>query len=254
VHRAETHRFPRFLISSWFARSNPPGMIGPWLTGPPDAILNVCNTCLFVPRSYGYRGSGMDNLDTSHSLLERARDRADSVAWGELTGLYVPLIRRWLRRYLLQPADADDLVQEVLTTVSRELSGFDYPTQRGAFRCWLRIITVHRLRAYWQARERRPRPISGEDLACVFDQLIDPSSPLSRAWDEEHDRHVVQMLLARIRDEFHGATWDAFSATALEGRPVAEVAVELNKTPNAVLLAKSRVLNRLRQIARGLVD
>ena len=54
--------------------------------------------------------------------------------------------------------------------------------------------------------------------------------------------------------EFAPSTWQAFQRLAVDGRPAAEVAAELGTTVNAVLLAKSRVLRRLRQEARGLVD
>jgi len=196
----------------------------------------------------------MEPIDTPHSLLEQARDCSDGAAWRRLADLYIPLIRGWLRPYLLQAADTDDLVQEVLTTLARELPSFDPQPRPGAFRSWLRTITVHRLRAYWQARGRRPTAIGGEDLLAAFAELEDPNSALSRAWDEEHDRHVVKTLLEAIRLEVRDTTWRAFEATALEGRPVAEVAAELGLSPNAVLLAKSRVLNRLRKEGKGLVE
>jgi RNA polymerase sigma-70 factor (ECF subfamily) len=196
----------------------------------------------------------MENPPTSHSLLELARDFSDAAAWRRLTEIYVPLIRRWLRPYLLQPADADDVVQQVLSALSRELPKFEPRPQAGAFRSWLRTITVHRLRAYWQARDRRPSAIGGEDALTALQELEDANSRLSRAWDEEHDRHVVRELLASIRNEFTETRWRAFEATALEGRPVAEVASDLGLSQNAVLLAKSRVLKRLRQEGQGLVD
>jgi len=196
----------------------------------------------------------MSSLRTPHSLLEQARNCSDAAAWRRLADLYVPLIHRWLRPYLLQAADTDDLVQEVLATLARELPRFDPRPGQGAFRSWLRTITVHRLRAYWQTRNRRPAAIGGDDLLAAFEQLEDANSPLSRAWDEEHDRHVVRTLLAAIRSEFRPTTWRAFEATALDGRPVAEVAATLGLSQNAVLLAKSRVLNRLREKGRGLVE
>jgi RNA polymerase sigma-70 factor (ECF subfamily) len=40
----------------------------------------------------------------------------------------------------------------------------------------------------------------------------------------------------------------------LDGRPAADVAAEVGVTPNAALIAKSRVLRRLREEARGLTD
>ena len=48
------------------------------------------------------------------------------------------------------------------------------------------------------------------------------------------------------------ATWKAFEQTALRGRPAKAVAAELGVGVAAVYLARSRVLARLRDIARDL--
>jgi RNA polymerase sigma-70 factor (ECF subfamily) len=161
------------------------------------------------------------------------------------------LIRRWARPYLAQAADADDVVQDVLAVLVRELPRFAHSKNPGAFRSWLRSITVNRLRAAWRAR---PPAAGGDAVAEQLLQLEDPSSPLSRAWDEEHDRHVLNTLLEAIRLEFQPATWRAFERTVRDGAPAAEVAADLGLSVNAVLIAKSRVLKRLRQKAEGLVD
>jgi RNA polymerase sigma-70 factor (ECF subfamily) len=84
--------------------------------------------------------------------------------------------------------------------------------------------------------------------------LEDPASGLSRLWDEEHDRHVVRRLLERIEPDFQPSTWRAFRRQVLDGAPPVAVAAELGLSVNAVLIAKSRVLQRFRQEARGLLD
>jgi RNA polymerase sigma-70 factor, ECF subfamily len=192
----------------------------------------------------------MATPSTSHSLLERARDSTDEASWRKLTDLYCPLIRRWARPYVLQPADIDDVVQDVLAVLVRKLPQFVHSKNPGAFRAWLRSITVNRLRAAWRLR----RPVSGGDaLLQQFRELEDSSSALSRSWDEEHDRHVVTTLLDAIRLEFQPATWRAFELTIRDERGAMEVARELGLSVNAVLIAKSRILKRLRQTAEGLI-
>jgi RNA polymerase sigma-70 factor (ECF subfamily) len=191
---------------------------------------------------------------TSQSLLDRARDRGDAASWRKLTDLYQPLIRRWVNPHVAQPADADDLVQEVLATMSDELPRFQHNQRAGAFRVWLRSITVHRLRRYWRAHRGKFQAINGDDVLEVLHQLEDPHSPQSHAWDQEHDRHVMHMLLETIRLEFEYGTWRAFELQVHEGRSPVATARELETTVNAVLIAKSRVLKRLRQKARGLID
>jgi RNA polymerase sigma-70 factor (ECF subfamily) len=191
---------------------------------------------------------------TSKSLLAKARDCSDHSAWRRLTELYQPLVERWVRPHVAQRADAEDVVQEVLTTLVRELPRFDHNQRPGAFRAWLRTITVNRLRAYWAKRDSLPSPSGGTEPRDSLEQLADPSSALCRSWDEEHDRYITQVLLASIRLEFQPATWRAFEFQVRDGRSAAEVAAALDISVNAALIAKSRVLKRLREKAAGLVD
>jgi len=191
--------------------------------------------------------------ETSRNLLARANDPGDAASWRRLTELYSPLIRNWVRPYVAQRADTDDIVQDVMTVLVDELSRFEHNGRPGAFRSWLRAIAVNRLRGYWYAQ--RGAQGSGESSVMeLLQQLEDPASSLSQAWNDEHDRHVADMLLESIRLEFQPATWHAFLATTREGRPAPDVAAELGLSVNAVLIAKSRVIKRLRQKAQGLLD
>jgi RNA polymerase sigma-70 factor (ECF subfamily) len=193
-------------------------------------------------------------METSISLLDRLREQPDSTGWQRLVDMYTPLIRGWLRRHGLPPQEADDLVQEVLTVVVRRLPEFRRAERTGAFRRWLRTITVNCLRDFWKRQRTRPRATGDSDFLHVLDQLEDPESALSRLWDEEHDRHVTQRLLEMIRPQFETSTWEAFQRVALHGVPPDQVAAELGMSVNAVFIAKSRVLCRLRQEGAGLID
>ncbi|HEX7447398.1 MAG TPA: RNA polymerase sigma factor [Pirellulales bacterium] len=192
--------------------------------------------------------------DTPASLLERLRLEPDQASWRRLVDLYQPMLTAWLRRYALQAADLDDLRQDILSVVFREVSAFQHQGQRGAFRCWLRRIMVNRLRTFWREQRKRSELGDGRALAELIEQLDDPASGLSRLWDSEHDRYVTRRLTELLKGEFEPATWNAFEQLIFEGRSTADVARTLNMTANAVRLAKSRVLRRLRQEIQGLLD
>lgn len=190
---------------------------------------------------------------TPVSLLERLRLGPDPDSWQRLVDLYAPLVAGWLRALGVQPADRDDLTQEVLTTLVRELPQFRHNLRAGAFRRWLRGIVLNRLRSFRRARQ--PIPVSGDpSLEQALDLLEEPDSDLSRRWDEEHDRHVVRRLLELIEPEFEPATWQAFQLVVLEEKATREAAAALSLSPNAVRIAKSRVLARFRQEIAGLID
>lgn len=188
--------------------------------------------------------------ETSCSLLERLRNGDDDQAWQRLVDLYTPLIQGWLGRYALPVADVEDLTQEVMTALVREMP--EFRRQRtGSFRLWLKTITINRLRGFWRGRDNRPSPTGGSDFLKLLEELEDPASQLSGQWDREHDRHVAQRLLLLIEPDFEPATWQAFRRQVVDGERAAVAAAELGISVNAALLAKSRVLRRFRQEIAG---
>ena len=193
-------------------------------------------------------------MDTSASLLDLLRDASDGVAWTMLVDMYSPLIRGWLKRYGAASVDVDDVVQEVLTVVVRRFPEFQRQPQTGAFRSWLRTITANCLRDYWRRCNRQPAVVGGSEFAEVVNQLADPHSGMSKIWDREHDEYVTRYLLAKIRPDFSEQTWRAFQRFAMDGLSADAVASELGITANAVFIAKSRVMAKLRQHGRGLIE
>lgn len=192
--------------------------------------------------------------DTSLSLLARLRDEPAAPDWQRFTEIYDPLMRGWLTRRGVQDQDVDDIVQNILTIVIQRMSGFQHNGRVGAFRTWLRSTTVNCLRDYWRTNRRRLAGAGGSDAQEWIEQLADPDSAMSREWDAEHDRHVMRKLLELLREEFEPRTWLAFQRFALDNVPAAEVAKELGMTPNAVWIARSRVVARLKQECAELLD
>src|SRR5262245_50351726 len=184
---------------------------------------------------------------TSLSLLDRLRDPADGEAWARMTRVYTGLLKAWFAAAGLQPADRDDLTQDALVIVLRRVPEFEHCGRPGGFRAWLRGIATNLLREHWRAR-----PAAQADSVLV--ELVEPGSGLSRAWDAEHERHVLAGLVDLVQPEFTESTWQAFRRTGLDGEPALRVAEELGLSVNAVLIAKSRVLARLRALAAGLLD
>ncbi len=189
---------------------------------------------------------------TSLSLLDCLRRGPDEGSWARLDHIYRPWIARWLARDPSLGADVEDLTQEILSVVFRELPRFEH-RGHGSFRRWLRAIAAFRLKGYYRARQTLARalPAGGEDGRLI--ELADDRSDLARAWDAEHDRHVVRRLLELIDPDFNETQKRAFRRVVFEEAAPADVAAELGVTVNVVLLAKSRILKRIRAIGKDLL-
>jgi RNA polymerase sigma factor (sigma-70 family) len=190
---------------------------------------------------------------TSPTLLARLRDPADPNAWATLLGVYGPLLRGWAERLGARGPDADDLVQDVLAVVVRRFPEFVHPERPGAFRGWLRAIAANCARDFWRGRRRAPVAQGGTDFGEYLARIEDPADPLAHEWDREHDRAVTRHLLDRIRGDFAPETWELFRRVVIDGESADEAAAATGATPNAVYIAKSRVLARLRAEAAGIV-
>lgn len=193
-------------------------------------------------------------MQTSVSFLDSLRNDPSEQQWQMLTELYSPLIRGWLIRSGAVSSDLDDLTQDVLIVVVRRFPEFRREPQAGAFRSWLRTITVNCLRDHWKRRKRQPVALGGTDFAAVIEQLSDPHSALSQLWDKEHNACVSAYLLNQIRSNTSELTWRAFQRFALDGLSADEVARELGISANSVFIAKSRVMASLRKIGKGLIE
>jgi RNA polymerase sigma-70 factor (ECF subfamily) len=117
----------------------------------------------------------------------------------------------------------------------------------------LRAILANRVRDYFRERKYLPTATGDSDFLRLLDELESPDSALSRQWDREHDAHVARQALRIVEPDFAPATWQAFRRQVIDGLPAAAVAAELGLSLNAALLAKSRVLKRLRQEVAGLI-
>jgi RNA polymerase sigma-70 factor (ECF subfamily) len=189
---------------------------------------------------------------TPVSLLDRLRQQPNDADWHRLVDLYTPLLRHWLLRYRAVRSEVDDFIQDILLCVVKNLPE-PRPEQPGSFRRWLRVVMAQRIALYWRKRGSQPCVIDGDEGTELLAQLAAPDSPLGRLMDEEHNRYVVRRLMELIEPEFRPKTWRAFQRHALDGLPPAVVASELGISVNAVQIACSRILKRLREEARDFI-
>lgn len=188
-----------------------------------------------------------DNL-TRPSLLVRIRDARDAAAWSEFLEIYAPLVYRYAIRRGLQDSDAADVTQDVLAQVARSARGFEYRPERGRFRDWLGTITRSKIANHYRTTRRDPRAIGGDQNGAAEAVAADPD------WTVAFDARVFRAALDRARPHFEPATWRSFELVWLEDRPASEVARTLALPIDAVYVAKSRVLKRLRAEVEALAE
>lgn len=185
-----------------------------------------------------------ESPETRLSLISRLHQSSDGDAWSEFVRTYEPLILSIAQRRGLQYADAVEVTQEVLRRVADSIGNWDPDPKKGAFRGWLyrvtRNLTIDYLRHHQRWRDREQMP----DL----EQLPTPSLDESQEFRIEYERQVFNWAASEVKATFKPDNWKAFWLTAVENKPVQEVAKELGMPRGKVYVARSRVMARIAKV------
>src|SRR5262245_28610281 len=196
----------------------------------------------------------MPNLpETRASLIQRLPNAEDAAAWDEFAAVYAPLVYRLARRRGLQPADADDLVQDVLAVVARSVEDWLAHSNRGPFRAWLLRIARNLTINFLTRPKNRPLGTGNSDVARQLTQLAANGQPATE-FDLEYRRELFRWAAEQVRTAVTETTWEAFWRTSVESQPVDAVAKQLSTSVGSVYIARSRVMTRLRELVRRMED
>jgi len=187
---------------------------------------------------------------TSPTLLGRLRrSPTDQEAWEEFVQRYGPKILSWCRRWRLQDADADDVVQMVLARFAARVRDFEYDPAR-SFRAWLLTLTHHA----WSDLASSRKNIVGSGDSRVGELLASVAArdELAKELADAYDLELINAAMLRVRLRVQPQTWDAYQLTTMDGLAGAEVAAKLNMKVTAVFKAKSNVQKLLQEEIRYL--
>ncbi|MBX7103662.1 MAG: sigma-70 family RNA polymerase sigma factor [Gemmataceae bacterium] len=188
-------------------------------------------------------------LRTRASLLFRLQQApADQTAWDQFVSRYGPQVRAWCLRWGLQEADADDVVQTVLTQLSQKLGEFQYDPAR-RFRGWLKTLTQHAWSDFHRVRARQAVG-SGDSAAIDALAQVEARDDLAERLQATFDHEILEQAYREVQGRVEERTWQAFLCTAVQGISGADTAKRLGMSVGAVFVAKSSVLAMLREIVK----
>ena len=177
---------------------------------------------------------------TSPTLLGRLRHSpGDQAAWGQFVDRYGPVVYRWCRKWGLQEVDAEDVTQNVLLDLGRQMRTFEYRAD-GRFRAWLRVV-AHRAWCDFLDARRRNTPGSGDTAVGALLASVPAGDELVDTLDAECERELLAAAMQVVRLRVEPQTWAAFHLTAVEGVGGGEAAAQLKMPVASVYQAKSRV-------------
>lgn len=140
----------------------------------------------------------------------------------ELYDEHAAALHAFVLRYVDDPAQADDVVQETLLRAWRRVDRID--AEHGSPRAYLMTVARNVLTDQWRARRSRPQALVAEV----------PELPTPADVDTALERWLVEDALSRLTEEHRGV----IRALFYEGRTVEETA-ELLEIPAGTVKSRS---------------
>jgi RNA polymerase sigma factor (sigma-70 family) len=211
---------------------------------------------------------GDDTIATRASLLDRLKDREDQASWQEFFDTYWRLIYAVATKAGLSDAEAQDVVQETVISVAKNVGEFHYDPKVCSFKTWMLRMTRWRIvdcmRRHGREGARLGRRIhlgSAEgpervrllrddvtDRTATLERLPNPAGiNLEKIWDEEWKQATLAAAMESIRQRISPEQFQMFHLYAVKQLPVTQVARMAGVSIPAVYLAKHRVAALLKK-------
>jgi RNA polymerase sigma factor (sigma-70 family) len=193
-----------------------------------------------------------DGDPTRESLLERLHDINDQEGWRVFFDRYWRLIYNSAIKSGLNDAEAQDVVQETVIRVCRQMPGFEYDRSKGSFKNWLLTLTSWRIGDQFRRRQRgvlRPRPGAGTATGTAdLDDVPDPLSlRLDDSWEEDWKQTLLDAALEKVKLSVDPRQYQVFDLYAVKHWPVSKVAKTLKVSRAKVYLIKHRISGAIKK-------
>ncbi len=180
-------------------------------------------------------------------MLIRIKDPRNTQAWSEFHELYAPLLYRYARSRGLSHEDAEDVRSTCYEAIVRQIPHFDYDSQKGGFKAWLRTLVNRRVVDLLRRQRQATSVPLVEDLASsdgTADELWD------HHWNQQHLRHCMKLAGLQVSSQ----TYEIFRLLVEDQKSVGDVCRKLSVNSNQVYKAKSQVLATIRELMQATCD
>jgi RNA polymerase sigma factor (sigma-70 family) len=192
-----------------------------------------------------------DSLPTRRSLVSRLRDLGDSESWRTFFSTYWRLIYNLARKSGLSDDQAQEVVQETVIAVVRQMPNFRYDPAKGSFKHWLLLICRRRIHDHLRLLYRsRQLGLDDVDTQALTSASLPPDAEMEGNWELQWREHIFKMALSQVRQEANPKQYQVFDYCVLQGMRASEVAAMLGLSTARVYMAKHRVSAAVKRAAR----
>jgi RNA polymerase sigma-70 factor, ECF subfamily len=169
----------------------------------------------------------------------------DPNAWDDFFLAHDPLIQSVVKKCARCRAEFDDVCQEVRLALSQELPGFRLDPARGTLHGWIATVARRVARRRSEQMSKHPTEALTEESAA---RLRDPRPGPPALLVRRRERARLRAILDQPNPQIPERSRRIIIMHYIEGRSLAQIALELGLSVHCVEMRLSRALKRLHDL------
>ncbi|WDE99373.1 sigma-70 family RNA polymerase sigma factor [Lentisphaera profundi] len=179
--------------------------------------------------------------NTRYTLLRKLQSEHNEKNWEEFVTYYSPYIFVIIRRFNVGSQDSEELMQDVLVKIWKNIGKFDPEEYKCRFRTWLGVMIRNTVFNFFKSKASKNsrmnvsyQEIMGK-LELITEAEIDVIS------EREWKNHIAQLAWTKLKNDFSEQTQKVFEQSIKVDISNAELAKKFAISESSVRVFKMRV-------------
>lgn len=189
----------------------------------------------------------IDYNKTRTTLVVGLKDLEDQRVWNRFFETYWKLIYHAALKAGLKDSDAQEVVQETVISVTKNIESFDYDRSKGSFKGWLMKTTKWRITDQFRKLQKK-HARECEDSYEMLENLPADLSEVDNYWEDNWQKELLSAAFERVKGEVKPIYYQVYDLLIRKEMKPKDISSALGIKTDQVYLAKHRVEKTLKII------
>lgn len=182
-----------------------------------------------------------DEQNTRYTLLQKIQSSDNEQNWEEFVNYYSPYIYVIIKRFGIKSEDSEELLQDVLVKIWKNISKYDREKYQCRFRTWLSVMIRNTVFNFFKSKANK-----NAESNVSYDEILGKLELISEAEvnkiaETEWKNYIAKLAWENLKDDFSDLTKKVFEASISNDISNKELAEQFDTSESSVRVFKMRV-------------
>ena len=184
---------------------------------------------------------GNINQNTRYTLLQRLQNPNNEKSWEEFVTYYRPYIFVIIKRFNVGIQDSEELLQDVLVKIWKNISIFDPAKFECRFRTWLSVMIRNTVFNFFKSKSSKnsQNNVNYDDIIGKLELISD--AEINEIAEKEWRNYIAKMAWQNLKANFNEVTRKIFEESMLSDIENSKLAEKYDVSESSVRVFKMRV-------------